>query len=211
MIRVVLVDDHPVVRAGLVAVVNGAESGATKIQVVADVSSGEEAVQTCSELQPDVVLCDLRLGEGIDGIETTSQLRALEHAPEVLMLTTFDRDRDILGALQAGATGYLVKDAPPEDIVAAIGQAYKGQLVLAPELASRIASGLRQPAPELTRREREVLRLLETGATNRELARALFVTEATVKSHLVNIFTKLGVDTRARAVHVARARGLLTD
>lgn len=202
---VLLVDDHPVVRSGLRAVL----SADAAVDVVGEAGTGEEAVDLARQLGPDVVLCDLRLGQGMSGIDTTRALRDLNPAPAVLILTTFDRDAELLGAIGAGAAGYLLKDVPPEDIVDGILRAADGQTVLAPELASRVLQGMRAPLPRLTQREVEVLRLLATGATNREIARELFVTEATVKSHLVHVFTKLGVDSRSRAVHLAQQQGLI--
>ncbi len=204
-VRVVLVDDHPIVRAGLRALFTGDRS----VEIVADAASGEEAVALAQHLHPDVVLCDLRLGEGMDGVRTTAALRALETPPAVVILTTFDRDAEILGAVEAGASGYLLKDAPTEQIVAAIRQAAEGRLVLSPELSERVGQAMRAPRVKLTGRELDVLRLLETGASNRELAKELFVTEATVKTHLVHVFDKLGVDSRSRAIAVARERGIL--
>lgn len=201
---ILLVDDHPVVRSGLRAVLEG---GA--VTVVGEAATGEEAVTLAGHLRPDVVLCDLRLGAGMDGIGTTAALRALNPAPAVLILTTFDRDAEILGAIEAGAGGYLLKDVEPEVIVDGIERAAAGELVLAPDLAARVLHGMRNPLPRLTAREVEVLTLLATGSTNREIARGLFVTEATVKSHLAHIFTKLGVDSRSRAIHVAQESGLI--
>lgn len=204
-ISVLLVDDHPVVRSGLRAVL---EAGGT-VSVVGEASSGEEALTLAGHLAPNVVLCDLRLGDGIDGIETTRKLRALKPTPSVLILTTYDRDAEILGAIEAGAVGYLLKDVAPEVIVQAIQSAAEGRMFLPPEMASRVIQGLRTPLPKLTAREIEVLKLLATGAANKAIARTLFVTEATVKSHLVHIFAKLGVDSRSRAVHVAQDTGLI--
>lgn len=204
-IRVLLVDDHPVVRSGLRAVLDSADA----VQVVGEAATGEEALTLAAHLQPDVVLCDLRLGQGIDGIQTTAALRALDPAPVVLILTTFDRDAEILGAIEAGAAGYLLKEVDPTVIIDGIQRAANGETVLTPELASRVLSGVRNPLPKLTDREIDVLRLLATGSANKEIARALFVTEATVKSHLVHIFTKLGVDSRSRAIHTAQQTGLI--
>lgn len=204
-VTVLLVDDHPVVRSGLLAVLDGAEG----VVVVGEASNGEEALATARHLHPDVVLCDLRLGEGMDGISTTAALRALDPAPAVLILTTFDRDAQILRAIEAGATGYLLKDVDPGVIVDGVLRAARGDMVLTPDLAARVLHGLRRPLPRLTAREIDVVRLLATGANNKEIARALFVAEATVKSHLVHIFTKLDVDSRSRAVHVARETGLI--
>ena len=202
---VLLVDDHPVVRSGLRAVLDSADT----VQVVGEAATGEEAITLAAHLQPDVVLCDLRLGNGIDGIQTTAALRALDPAPAVLILTTFDRDAEILGAIEAGAAGYLLKEVDPDVIIDGIQRAAAGDTVLAPDLASRVLKGMRSPLPRLTDREIDVLRLLATGSANKEIARALFVTEATVKSHLVHIFTKLRVDSRSRAIHVAQETGLI--
>jgi DNA-binding NarL/FixJ family response regulator len=201
---VLLVDDHPVVRSGLRAVLE-----TETVHVVGEAATGEEAIALASHLHPDVVLCDLRLGDGIDGIRTTAALRALVPAPAVLILTTFDRDAEILGAIEAGAAGYLLKDVAPEAIVEGIRRAAAGDMVLAPELAARVLQGLRSPLPKLTDREVEVLRLLATGAANKEIARTLFVSEATVKSHVAHIFTKLDVDSRSRAIHIAQETGLI--
>lgn len=202
---VLLVDDHPIVRSGLRAVLDSGDA----VKVVGEAASGEEAITLATHLRPDVVLCDLRLGNGMDGIQATAALRALAPAPAVLILTTFDRDAEILGAIEAGAAGYLLKEVDPEAIVDGIQRAAAGDMVLAPDLASRVLKGMRSPLPKLTGREIDVLRLLATGSTNKEIARALFVTEATIKSHLVHIFTKLGVDSRSRAVHVAQETGLI--
>ena len=202
---VLLVDDHPVVRSGLRTVLDTGD----EVHIVGEAATGEEAVTMAAHLRPDLVLCDLRLGKGIDGIETTARLRALDPAPAVLILTTFDRDAEILGAIEAGAAGYLLKDVDPDVIIDGIQRAVAGDMVLSPELASRVLRGMRTPLPKLTDREIEVLRLLAQGSTNKEIARALFVTEATVKSHLAHIFAKLDVDSRSRAIHVAKETGLI--
>lgn len=201
---VLLVDDHPVVRSGLRAVLES-----DSVHVVGEAATGEEAVALAAHLHPDVVLCDLRLGAGIDGVQTTAALRALEPAPAVLILTTFDRDAEILGAIEAGAAGYLLKDVAPDVIIEGILRAAGGDMFLAPDLADRVLKGMGNPLPKLTEREVEVLRLLATGASNKEMARALFVTEATVKSHIAHIFTKLNVDSRSRAIHLAQETGLI--
>ncbi len=206
---VLLVDDHPVVRSGLRAVLESATAGADAVEVVGEAATGEEAIALAGHLRPDVVLCDLRLGAGIDGIRATAALRALDPAPAVLILTTFDRDAEILGAIEAGAAGYLLKDVAPEMIVEGIRRAARGDMVLAPELATRVLKGMRNPLPKLTEREVEVLRQLATGAANREIARTLFVSEATVKTHVAHILAKLGVDSRSRAIHLARETGLI--
>lgn len=204
-VNVLIVDDHPVVRTGLRAVIDARDG----ISVVGEAATGEEAITLAVHLEPDVVLCDLRLGPGMDGVATTAALRALDHPPAVLILTTYDRDAEILGAIEAGAAGYLLKDVPPDTIVDAIRTAAMGDMFLTPELATRVVRGMRTTLPRLTERELDVLRLLATGASNKEMARTLFVTEATVKSHLVHIFTKLDVDSRARAIHVAHETGLI--
>ena len=204
-IRVILVDDHPVVRAGLRSVIDAPDH----IAVVGEASSGEEALAVVDELEPDVVMCDLRLGEGIDGIEVTKRLNARSTKPAVLILTTFDNDAEIVAALNAGAAGYLLKDINPEDISTAIEKASRGETYLPPEISSKVVAAMRNPGPKLTRRERDVVKLLATGASNAQIAQELFVTEATVKSHLVNVFTKLGVDSRSRAIRVAEDQGLV--
>ncbi|MFB7884819.1 response regulator [Microbacterium sp. NPDC056057] len=204
-LRVLIADDHPIVRAGVRALF----AGYPDIDVVGEAATGEEAVTLARHLAPDVVLCDLRMGDGMDGVAATAQLRALTPAPAVIILTTFDRDAEILGAIEAGASGYVLKDAPPDAIARAVREAAAGRLALSPELSERVVQVLRAPRVRLTDREQEVLRLLDTGASNPQIAKALFVTEATVKTHLVHIFAKLGVDSRSRAVAVARERGLL--
>lgn len=205
-VSVLLVDDHPVVRAGLRAVLETHP----ELTVVGEAATGEEAVVLSAQLEPQVVLCDLRLGDGIDGVEATAALRALDPSPAVLILTTFDRDSEILAAIEAGAAGYLLKDVAPNTIVEAIHVAASGEVFLAPEMATRVMGQMRHRRPALTKRELEVLQLLATGASNQEIASSLFVSEATVKSHLVHIFTKLDVENRSRAVHVAREAELLS-
>src|SRR5690625_4038435 len=151
---------------------------------------------------------DLRLGDGVDGVGATAQIFALgEGAPRVLILTTFETDADILRAVEAGAAGYLLKDAQPHVLVAAIEAAHRGEIVLAPGVAQRLAS--HQPLPELTARELEILRLVAGGASNRSIGDELFISEATVKTHLARAFAKLGVNSRTEAVSLARDRGLL--
>ena len=204
-LRVLIVDDHPIVRAG----VRSLFTPASGVEVVGEAATGEEAVTLARHLEPEVVLCDLRLGEGADGVQTTAALRALDPAPAVVILTTFDRDAELLGAIEAGAAGYVLKDASPESIVRAVHDAAAGRLALTPELSARVVQVLRAPRARLTDRELDVLRILATGASNPQIAKTLFVTEATVKTHLVHIFGKLGVDNRSRAVAVAQERGIL--
>ena len=204
-LRVLIVDDHPIVRAG----VRSLFTPTSGVEVVGEAATGEEAVTLARHLEPEVVLCDLRLGEGADGVQTTAALRALDPAPAVVILTTFDRDAELLGAIEAGAAGYVLKDASPESIVRAVHDAAAGRLALTPELSARVVQVLRAPRARLTDRELDVLRVLATGASNPQIAKTLFVTEATVKTHLVHIFGKLGVDNRSRAVAVAQERGIL--
>lgn len=199
MIRIVLVDDHPVVRAGLRALLDGDE-----FRVVGEADSLDSALAVVQQEAPDVVLMDLSLGEDAPGgAETTARLRALDNPPEVLVLTTYDTESDILRALEAGARGYLLKDAPPAELFAGIRATARGDTVLAPAVAATLVRRTSQPGPTITEREVQVLELLSRGLGNREMARELFVSEATVKSHLSHIYTKLGVDTRAGAVAAA--------
>lgn len=205
MIRVLLADDHPVVRAGLRAVLADADG----IEFVGEAADGAKAVELTERDRPDVVLMDLQLGKGIDGVEATRRICAGPSAARVLVLTTYDSEADILRAIEAGATGYLLKDAQPGDLVRAIRTAATGQTVLAPPIASRLGSRNRVPGTALTPRETEILRLAAQGASNRAIARELFITEATVKSHLVQVFTKLGVDNRTAATVEGRRRGVI--
>ncbi|GIG64915.1 response regulator [Phytomonospora endophytica] len=205
MITVLIVDDHPIVRGGLRAAFDADEG----IEVMGDAGTGEAAVDLAARARPDVVLMDLQLGAGIDGAETTRRLRALPEPPRVLILTTYDSEADILRAIEAGATGYLLKDAEPADLRAAIRTAARGETVLAPSVATRLVSRVRRPERTLTPRETEVLQMVAAGSGNRAIARALFITEATVKSHLVQVFAKLGVDSRTAATAEARRRGVI--
>lgn len=204
-VRVLLVDDHPIVRTGLRAVLDSRDD----TEVIGEAATGEEGVVLASHLRPDVVLCDLRLGDGIDGVETTRLLRALDPAPAVIILTTFDRDADIVRSVEAGAAGYLLKDTPTDRIASALREAAAGHQVHDPELSRRVVEVMRAPRVTLTAREHEVLVLLEEGRSNRDIARDLFISEATVKTHIVHIFAKLDADSRGKAVAVARERGLL--
>ena len=205
MIRVLLVDDHPVVRSGLRALL-GSEPALT---VVGAAASGAEALTLVAALTPDVVLCDLRLGDGMDGVAVTEALRRGGERPAVLILTTYDNDSDIVRAVMAGAAGYLLKDAEPDVIVQGIREAVAGRLVLSPELERRVADRMTRGVPRLSDRELDVLRLVADGLANKEVARALFISEATVKTHLVHLFGKLQAESRTSAVAAARAHGLL--
>jgi DNA-binding NarL/FixJ family response regulator len=181
------------VRAGMRALVDGQDD----LTVVGEASDAHSAEQLVAAVRPDVVLMDLNLGRGPGGAEVTARLRALPEPPQVLVLTTYDTEADILSAIDAGASGYLLKDAPPDDLFRAIRGTARGEVVLAPAVAARL---VKRTGPLLTDREVEILGLLATGQSNRELAKRLFVSEATIKSHLSHIYTKLGVDTRAAAV-----------
>ncbi len=205
MIRLLLVDDHPILRTGLCALFENYAD----LEVVGEASSGEEALAFLSQQPVDVVLCDLRLGAGMNGAQTTAAVSKLPNPPQVLILTTFDKDAEIIACIEAGAAGYLLKDVSARTIVDSIRQAAAGQLVMAPELTARVLAGLRRPKVELTVRETEVLRQLATGAGNRAIAKELFVTEATVKTHLVHIFEKLQATTRTEAITKATSLGLL--
>lgn len=203
-IRVLLIDDHPVVRAGLRSIVES--RGFT---VVGEASTGEEALRATPDLRPDVVLCDLRLGEGIDGVETTAALRRMPDAPAVLILTTFDHDAQIIRALEAGAAGYLLKDVDNNTIARAIIDAASGAMVLTPGGDERLIAALRAPRVTLTERERDVLMLVDEGAANKDIAARLFISESTVKTHIVHLLEKLGVASRTAAASEARRLGLL--
>lgn len=204
MIRVLVVDDHPVVRSGLMALLS-AEPG---LDVVGAAATGEEALRLARRLAPDVVLCDLRLGEGIDGLGVTRELRP--HGPAVLILTTYDNDSDIARAVLAGAAGYLLKDVEPDTIVRGIEDAAAGRLVLSADLHGRVIERMTAGVPTLSARELDVLGLVAEGMTNREIAKRLFISEGTVKTHLVHAFGKLGADSRTGAVAAARRHGLLS-
>ncbi|MET9320356.1 response regulator transcription factor [Streptomyces sp. NPDC003038] len=205
MTTILLCDDHIVVRAGLLALL-GSEPD---IEVLGEAGSGEEAVALAAKLRPDVVLMDLQLGEGIDGVEATRRITALPDPPHVLVLTTYDTDADITRAIGAGATGYLLKAERPEELFAAIHSAAQGRTTLSPPVATRVMAQMRGTRPTLTDRELDILGQLARGLGNRDIARALFISEATVKTHLGRIYDKLGVDTRAGAVSVAKEQRLL--
>ncbi|WP_306328170.1 response regulator [Streptomyces venezuelae] len=204
-IRLLLADDHPVVRAGLRAVLDTEADFA----VVAEAATAERAVELAAAGGVDVVLMDLQFGSGMHGSEATAAITAAPGGPKVLVLTTYDTDADILAAVEAGASGYLLKDAPPEELAAAVRTAAAGQSALAPAVAHRLMDRMRTPAEALTRRELEVLQLVGEGLSNQQISKALFLSQATVKSHLVHVFAKLGVDSRTAAVAAATARRLI--
>lgn len=206
MIRIVVVDDHPVVRDGVAATLAAADD----LEVVGQAASGPEAVALVERLRPDVVVMDLRMPGG-DGVEAVRELQRRGATTRVLVLTTYDTDSDTVAAIEAGATGYLLKDAPAATLVAAVRSTAAGEAVLSPAVATRLASHVRSPATStaLTAREREVLTLVAQGTPNRAIARELFVSEATVKTHLVHIYAKLGVADRAAAVATAYRQGVL--
>ncbi|MEU6998150.1 response regulator transcription factor [Nonomuraea sp. NPDC046570] len=203
-IRILLVDDHPVVRSGIRAML----AGQPDFELVGEAATGEEGVEAARALAPDVVLMDLQLGAGIHGSEATRRIVALG-GPRVLVLTTFDTDADILAAIEAGATGYLLKDAPSDDLHAAIRSARTGASALAPSVASRLLGRVRTPDATLSPRELEVLGHVAAGLSNRQISKRMFLSETTVKTHLVHIYAKLGVDSRTAAVAVATRRGLI--
>ena len=207
MIRVVLCDDHAMVRAGLRALL----AGAAGIEVVGEVATGQQAIDMAAALRPDVVLMDLQLGDGMDGVEAIRRIRAAgAGAPRVLVVTTYDTDADITRSIAAGATGYLLKAESADELYSAIRAAAAGRTALSPPVADRMMAQLRAPRPALTERELEILGQLALGVGNREIARRLFISEATVKTHLGRIYEKLGVDTRSGAVAVAKEQRLLS-
>ncbi|MFE6890856.1 response regulator [Streptomyces sp. NPDC057694] len=205
MIRLLLADDHPVVRAGLRAVLDAEPD----FEIVAEAASAERAVELAASERVDVVLMDLQFGAGMHGADATALIAAADGGPRVLVLTTYDTDADILAAVEAGASGYLLKDAPPEELAAAVRTAAAGRSALAPAVALRLMDRMRAPAESLSKRELEVLQLVRDGLSNAEIARQLFLSQATVKSHLVHVYAKLGVDSRTSAVAAAIKRGLV--
>ena len=205
-VRVLIVDDHPVVRDGL----RGMFSGHPGFEVVGEAADGAEAVARAAALQPDVVLMDLRM-PGTDGVTAIGELARLGVRTRVLVLTTYETDRDVLPAIEAGATGYLLKDTPRDELFRAVQAAARGEAVLSPSVATRLLTQVREPAREpLSQRELEVLELVARGSTNRDAASRLFISEATVKTHLLHIYAKLGVNDRTAAVAEAFEQGLLT-
>jgi DNA-binding NarL/FixJ family response regulator len=205
VIRLIVVDDHPVVRAGIRALFEG-EDG---VEIVAEASTPDEALLLVRQQDPDIVLMDLQFGAGESGVDATRRIRALEAPPYVLVLTNYDTDGDILGAVEAGASGYLLKDAPPHELIAAVRAAASGESALAPVIASRLLSRMRAPEISLSRREIEVLTLVADGHPNADIAALLFISETTIKSHMVRIFSKLDVSSRTAAVTAARQLGIV--
>ena len=212
MIRVLLADDHEIVRLGLRSVLEDAED----IDVVGEVATAQAAVSAAQAGGIDVILMDLRFGAGVEGTrvmggaEATAQIRsAMATPPKVLVVTNYDTDADILGAIEAGAVGYLLKDAPPQELLAAVRSTAEGDSALSPIVADRLMTRVRTPRTSLTPRELEVLQLVAAGASNRQIGQDLMLSEATVKSHLVHIYDKLGVRSRTSAVAAAREQGVL--
>ncbi|EYR62317.1 LuxR family transcriptional regulator [Actinotalea ferrariae CF5-4] len=202
--RIVVVDDHPVVRAGIV----GLLAGEPDLVVVGEAADGEQAVALVEREEPDVVLMDLRMPV-LDGAGATERLLRTRPATRVVVLTTYETDADILRAVEAGASGYLLKDTPRDELVAAVRAVAHGETVLAPSVARRLVEQLRHAPERLTPRELEVLRGVARGRTNAQIGADLYITEATVKTHLLRVFGKLGVDDRTHAVTVALERGIL--
>ena len=205
LIRVLIVDDHPVVRDGL----KGMLAAQPDFEVVGEVADGLQAVQQAALTRPDVVLMDLRM-PNMDGVEATTQIRRGQPTVRVLVLTTYDTDAEILRAIEAGATGYILKDAPREELFRAVRATAQGQSYLSPAVATRLMGQLRAPAQDaLSPREVDVLTWVAKGASNRQIGQHLHISEATVKSHLLHIFEKLGVNDRTQAVTLAVQKGLI--
>jgi DNA-binding NarL/FixJ family response regulator len=204
-IRLLVADDHPVVRDGLRAML----ATQPDMELVGEAATGTEAVELARALRPDVVLMDLQMPK-LDGPAAIATLR--QQAPEVrvLVLTTFGTDADITRAVDAGATGYLLKDAPREQLFGAIRAVARGEAVLSPSVATRVLGRMRAPAEEaLSPRELEILQAVARGLSNKDIGRQLYVSEATVKTHLLRVFSKLAVDDRTAAVTVALERGII--
>jgi DNA-binding NarL/FixJ family response regulator len=205
IIRLLIADDHPVVRDGL----RGIFEASGEFEVAGEAANGREAVDRAAALRPDVVLMDLRMPE-LDGVSAIRALAQRGVDARVLVLTTFDTDTDVLPAIEAGATGYLLKDSPPEELRRGVRAAARGEAVLSPSVATRLVGQVREPAREpLSQRELDVLGLISRGCSNREAAARLFISEATVKTHVLHIYAKLGVNDRAAAVAAGFERGLL--
>lgn len=204
VVRLLVADDHPVVRAGIVGLLAGEDD----LEVVGEAGDGARAVELAGTLSPDVVLMDLRMPV-LDGVGATQQVVSRYPHVRVVVLTTYETDTDILRAVEAGATGYLLKDTPRDDLVEAVRAAARGETVLAPSVARRLVQQVRRADERLTPRELEVLAGVARGGSNAQIGSELFIAEATVKTHLLRVFAKLGVDDRTRAVTVALERGIL--
>lgn len=205
-IRILITDDHPVVREGL----SGMLAGQSDFEVIGLAADGDTAVKMHGSLAPDVTLMDLRM-PGQDGVGAIKAINAQQPSSRIIVLTTYDSDADILRAIEAGATGYLLKDAPREELFRAIRAAARGDSVLAPAVAARLMTRMRAPAEEnLSAREIEVLHLVAKGASNKEIGKSLHISTATVKTHLIHIYGKLGVDDRTAAVTTALEKGIIT-
>ena len=205
MIRVLVADDHPIVRSGIVALLEAAGD----VEVVGQAANGAEAVELALSLTPDLVLMDLRMPV-LDGDEATARILAAAPTVRVIVLTTYESDESILKAIEAGASGYLLKAAPQEEILAGIRSVARGEVALAPSIAALLVRRVAAPTPvKLSERETQVLALVAQGQSNPAIAKTLFLSEATVKTHLIHVFEKLGVNDRTRAVTLAMELGLL--
>lgn len=204
-IRILIVDDHPVVRDGL----KGMLAGLPEFEVVGEAADGAQAVEMVAQFTPQVVLMDLRMPV-MDGVEAITRIHARQPRSYALVLTTYDTDSDILRAIEAGATGYILKDAPREELYRAIRATAQGQSYLSPSVATRLMSQMRSPEETpLSLREVDVLSWVARGSSNKEIAHSLHISEATVKSHLLHIFSKLGVNDRTQAVTLAMQKGII--
>ena len=204
-LSILIADDHPVVRDGL----RGMLESQADFEVVGEAADGAQAIQLTEELRPEIVLMDLRMPL-VDGVTAIREIKNSQAETQILVLTTYDSDADILPAIEAGATGYLLKDSSREELYGAIRATARGDTVLAPTVAARLVGQMRAPAEErLSSRELEVLQLVAEGASNKDIASRLHISQATVKSHLIHIFGKLGVSDRTAAVTVALQRGIM--
>lgn len=205
-IRILITDDHPVVREGL----SGMLAGQSDFEVIGMAADGDTAIKMHGSLAPDVTLMDLRM-PGLDGVGAIKAIKAQQPSSRIIVLTTYDSDADILRAIEAGATSYLLKDAPREELFRAIRAAARGDSVLAPTVAARLMTRMRARSEEnLSAREIEVLQLVAKGTSNEEIGKSLHISTATVKTHLIHIYGKLGVDDRTAAVTIALEKGIIT-
>ena len=204
-LSILIADDHPVVRDGLMGMLESQPD----FEVVGEAADGAQAIKLVEELRPEIVLMDLRMPQ-VDGVTAIRAIKSSQAETQILVLTTYDSDADILPAIEAGATGYLLKDSSREELYGAIRATARGDTVLAPTVAARLVGQMRAPAEErLSSRELEVLQLVAEGASNKDIASRLHISQATVKSHLIHIFGKLGVSDRTAAVTVALQRGIM--